>query len=83
MIEKQKTSHKSRKPVNNGSIRKIFSYRELLFNLTRTELQLRYKNSVLGFIWSLLNPLLYLVVFSLVFQEILRTNIPMFAIFLL
>ena len=83
MIEKQKTSQKSRKSVDNRSIRKIFSYRELLFNLTKTELQLRYKNSVLGFIWSLLNPLLYLVVFSLVFQEILRTSIPMFAIFLL
>ena len=83
MIEKQKTSQKSRKSVDNRSIRKIFSYRELLFNLTKTELQLRYKNSVVGFIWSLLNPLLYLVVFSLVFQEILRTSIPMFAIFLL
>ena len=66
-----------------SSIRQIFSYRELLINLIRNELRLRYKNSVLGFLWSLLNPLLYLVVFSLVFQEILRTQIPMFAIFLL
>ena len=66
-----------------GNFRRIFIYRELLFNLTRTELRLRYKNSVLGFLWSLLNPLLYLVVFSVVFQEFLRTQIPQFAIFLL
>lgn len=83
MGEKQKTSNSAGNVGNKGSIRKIFSYRELLFNLTKTELRLRYRNSVLGFIWSLLNPLLYLVVFSLVFQEILRTQIPMFAIFLL
>ena len=83
MTEKQETPNRAYTAGSSGSIRKIFSYRELLFNLTKTELQLRYKNSVLGFIWSLLNPLLYLVVFSLVFQEILRTQIPMFAIFLL
>jgi ABC-2 type transport system permease protein len=66
-----------------GQLRNVVSYRELLVNLTRTELKIRYKNSVLGFLWSLLNPLLYLVVFSLVFQEILRAQIPRFAIFLL
>jgi ABC-2 type transport system permease protein len=65
------------------SLRRIFAYRELLANLTRNELRLRYKNSILGFVWSLLNPLLYLVVFSVVFQEILRSQIPLFAIFLL
>ena len=79
--QKQISGHKSLRGLS--SIRQIFSYRELLINLIRNELRLRYKNSVLGFLWSLLNPLLYLVVFSLVFQEILRTQIPMFAIFLL
>ncbi|MBD35947.1 MAG: ABC transporter [Actinobacteria bacterium] len=79
--QKQISGDKSLRGLS--SIRQIFSYRELLINLIRNELRLRYKNSVLGFLWSLLNPLLYLVVFSLVFQEILRTQIPMFAIFLL
>tara|TARA_Y100000588_G_scaffold303835_1_gene326446 strand:+ start:1158 stop:2015 length:858 start_codon:yes stop_codon:yes gene_type:complete len=64
-------------------LRTVFAYRELLVNLSRTSLRIRYKNSMLGFLWSLLNPLLYLVVFSVVFQEILRTQIPEFAIFLL
>ncbi|MBT6201443.1 MAG: ABC transporter permease [Bacteroidetes Order II. Incertae sedis bacterium] len=66
-----------------GSLRRVFVFRELLINLTRHELRLRYKNSILGFVWSLLNPLLYLVIYSVVFQEILRTQIPLFAIFLL
>lgn len=61
----------------------IWSYRELLGNLTRKELKVKYKNSILGFLWSLLNPLLYLIVFSVVFQEILRAQIPTYAIYLL
>jgi len=61
----------------------VWAYRELLGNLTRKELKVKYKNSVLGFMWSLLNPLLYLIVFSVVFQEILRAQIPTYAIFLL
>ena len=83
MVKNQEQMSRHQKLHGLGGIRQIFSYRELLFNLIRNELRLRYKNSVLGFLWSLLNPLLYLVVFSLVFQEILRTQIPMFAIFLL
>ena len=61
----------------------VWAYRELLGNLTRKELKVKYKNSILGFLWSLLNPLLYLIVFSVVFQEILRAQIPTYAIFLL
>src|SRR5262245_43761694 len=58
-------------------------YRELLRNLVRKELKVKYKNSVLGFVWTLLNPLLYLVVFSIVFRFILQSAVPDFAIFLL
>lgn len=61
----------------------VWRYRELLGNLVRKELKVKYKNSVLGFLWTLLNPMLYLVVFSLVFQEILRVQIPYYAIFFL
>lgn len=61
----------------------VWRYRELLGNLTRKELKVKYKNSVLGFVWSLLNPALYLVVFSIVFGVILKSGIPKFAIFML
>ncbi len=64
-------------------LRDIWSYRELLANLVRRELKVRYKDSVLGFLWTLLNPLLYLVVFSVVFSVILRNSVPRYGLLLL
>ena len=43
---------------------------ELLTELVRKDLKVKYKNSALGFIWSLANPLLYLAVFTLVFTQL-------------
>ena len=63
--------------------RRIIAYRELLVGMTRKELTVKYKNSVLGFAWSLLNPLLYLVVFYIAFVKILGSPIPAFPIYLL
>jgi ABC-2 type transport system permease protein len=64
-------------------IRRIVQYRELLAGMVRKELKIKYKNSVLGFAWSLLNPLLYLVVFWIAFQKILGNTMDGFPIFLL
>jgi ABC-2 type transport system permease protein len=65
------------------SLTGIWRYRELLLNLVRKELKVRYKNSSLGFLWSMLNPAMYLVVFYVVFQLVLKAGIPYFAVFLL
>jgi ABC-2 type transport system permease protein len=62
---------------------RIFKYHELLVGMVRKELKVKYKNSVLGFAWSLLNPLLYLVVFYIAFEKILHSGIPSFPIYLL
>jgi ABC-2 type transport system permease protein len=64
-------------------VKEIWRYRELLVAFSRTELKVKYKNSVLGFVWSMLNPALYLVVYWVVFDLILGTGIPDFPIFLL
>lgn len=64
-------------------VRDLWAYRELQLGLVRQQLKVRYKGSVLGFVWSLLNPLLYLVVFYFVFQVFLGSGIPSFPIFLL
>jgi ABC-2 type transport system permease protein len=53
---------------------------DLLTELVRKDLKVKYKNSALGFIWSLANPLLYLAVFSLVFIKILNNGIPAFPV---
>ena len=64
-------------------IRDIWTYREFLVLSVKTQLRVKYKNSALGFLWSMLNPALYLVVFYIVFQLILENGIPSFPIFLL
>ena len=64
-------------------LRDIWLYRELLIGLTRKELKVKYKNSVLGFLWSMLNPATSLLVFYMVFQVILKNGIPYFAIYLI
>ncbi len=57
-------------------VREFVSRRELLWNLTLRELRGRYKRSVLGWLWSLLNPLSSMLVFTLVFGVILAVTPP-------
>ena len=66
-----------------GRVRDLLRYRELLANLVRKELRVKYKNSVLGFVWSMLTPALTLAIFYVVFTFFLPSNIPTFPIFLL
>lgn len=61
----------------------IWIYRQLLVGMTRKELKVKYKNSILGFVWSMLNPATSLVVFYIVFQIVLKNGIPFFAIYLI
>jgi ABC-2 type transport system permease protein len=60
----------------------IVGYRELLVNLVRKELKVRYKNSVLGFVWSLVNPAVTIAVYYVIFSVVFKNPIPAFAIFL-
>ncbi len=53
----------------------IYDYREMIFSLVRRDLKGRYKGSVLGFLWTFLNPLLQLCVYTFVFSIIMRNNI--------
>src|SRR5207249_150153 len=64
-------------------LRELLSARELLANLVRKEVKVKYKSSVLGALWSMLNPILYLAVFTLVFSLVLRNNVPHFPVYLL
>jgi ABC-2 type transport system permease protein len=49
--------------------------------MVRKELKVKYKNSILGFFWTMLNPALYILVFWLVFTRFLPNGIPEFVIF--
>lgn len=57
--------------------------RELIWALALKDLKVRYKRSVLGFVWALLNPALMMLVLTIVFSTILRFGVPHYAIFLL
>ncbi len=59
----------------------LYRYRELVRNLVIRDLKVRYKNSVLGILWSLLNPLLMTIVFTVVFSLMLRSPIPDYPVF--
>jgi ABC-type polysaccharide/polyol phosphate export permease len=64
--------------------RELYRHRYLLDNLVRRDLKVRYKNSALGVLWSLLNPLLTMLVFTLVFTVLMpNNNIRNFAVFIL
>src|SRR5579875_2507237 len=64
-------------------VRDSIRYRELIWALALKELKIRYKRSVLGFLWALLNPLLLMLVLTVVFSTVMGASIPHYAIFLL
>lgn len=58
-------------------------YKWLLYELVSRDLKLKYRRSVLGYLWSLMNPLLMMLVISAVFSYIFRFEIENFPIYLL
>lgn len=64
------------------TINEILEYREMIFSLVHRDLRGRYKGSVLGFLWSFLNPLLQLAVYTVVFSIIMRAGIQKYYLFL-
>ena len=64
-------------------LRDVFRYRALVGNLVLKDLKLKYRDSLLGVLWSLLNPLLTLAVYSFAFHTILRVQMEGYASFLL
>lgn len=67
-----------------GKIREIFDRRELLSLLVRRDLQARYRDSVLGFLWTLIRPIIIFLMYFFVFGQFLRAaqGVPNFAVYL-
>ncbi|MCX6538777.1 MAG: ABC transporter permease [Acidobacteria bacterium] len=66
-----------------STIAGLARYRELLKNLVLKDLKLKYRGSVLGFLWSLLNPLIMMGVYTVAFKYILGSKVEGFVFFLL
>src|SRR5215831_8218854 len=52
--------------------RELWAYRELLFVLTERDIKVRYKQTVLGFAWAIIQPVMMMVVFSIFFGGLAR-----------
>jgi ABC-type polysaccharide/polyol phosphate export permease len=63
--------------------RDLIDYRYLLRNLVVRDLKARYKNSVLGILWSVLNPLFLMIVFTILFSVLANNQIRQYPIFVL
>jgi len=57
------------------SLARLFSYRELIYTFTTRNLKIKYKGSLFGFLWSLITPLLMMVVYTVVFSYIIRIRV--------
>jgi len=63
-------------------LREIWLSRELLIYLVRTEIKVKYKNSVLGLVWSMIAPAMTLAIYFFVFSILLDNKMPNFVIYL-
>jgi ABC-type polysaccharide/polyol phosphate export permease len=65
-------------------LREVWQYRELIRNLVVRDLKVRYRNSLLGIVWSWANPLLMMLVFTVVFNFLYtQSNLEHYHVFLL
>lgn len=63
--------------------RKIHHYIDLVVTLTQKEMKVRYKNSILGYLWSILHPLAFALIFFVVFKIIMRIGMKNYSLFLI
>lgn len=61
----------------------FFQYRELFYQLVSRDIKLKYRRSYLGYLWSILNPLLLMLVLTAVFSQMFKRDIPNFPAYLI
>lgn len=63
--------------------RQLQHWLDILFVLTQKEIKIRYKNSILGYLWSIAHPLAFALVFFIAFKVVMRINIENYTLFLI
>jgi ABC-type polysaccharide/polyol phosphate export permease len=66
-----------------NQLKEIYRFKNLIYNLVARDLKVKYKGSILGFFWSLLNPLIMLIVYTIAFQYIIKIRVENFPLFFL
>ena len=69
--------------IIKGAIKNIYKYRGLLKHLITRDIKLKYRRSVLGYLWSVLNPLMIMIVMTIVFSRMFRWEIRNYPMYLL
>lgn len=64
------------------ALKELYAYRQMIAGLVRKDLRGRYKGSILGFLWTFVNPLLQLMVYTMVFSVIMKNGIEKYYIYL-
>ncbi|CDB89139.1 putative uncharacterized protein [Clostridium sp. CAG:253] len=65
------------------TLKEVFRYREMIYSMVRRDLRGRYKKSALGFLWTFINPLCQIVIYTVVFSVIMRAGIEKFYLYLI
>ena len=65
------------------SAKRLVKYSWLLQVLVERDLKIRYRRSFLGYLWSVLNPLLMMIILTIVFSNMFRFDIPQYPVYLL
>ncbi len=73
----------SRRPAFATELIALVQYRELVWLLIGNSIKTRYRRSMLGVVWTLLNPLLNMLVLSFAFSHVFRTTIPHYPVYVL
>lgn len=64
-------------------IREIFQYSDMVSSLVKRDLRGKYKGSVLGFLWTFINPLCQIIVYTIVFSVIINNNLDKFYVYII
>jgi len=67
----------------NVYIENMMKYKDLFFELVKKDVALKYRQSALGVLWSMVNPLLMMAVLSIVFMALFQSQIPHFPVYVL
>ncbi len=64
-------------------LRNLIKYKDLVIELVSRDLKIKYRRSFLGYLWSVLDPLLMMLVLSFVFSRIFQRDIPNYPVYLI
>jgi len=80
-IEKTRCAEDMQRTISR--LRTFLKYRDLFFQLVSRDIKLKYRRSILGYLWSMLNPLLSMIVLTIVFSNLFGRGIDHFPVYVI